>query len=71
MVSFKTLLQIYTKNAFRGRVFAAASTIGNASIPAAMIVFGLLLEYIEFSSLLPASGLARAGLVMTIQTLLK
>lgn len=61
-VSFKTLLQTYAENEFGGRVFAAASTIGNASIPAAMIVFGLLLEYIEFSSLLPVSGFALAGL---------
>ena len=60
-VSFKTLLQTYTENEYRGRVFAAASTIGNASIPAAMIVFGVLLEYIDFSSLLPTSGLALAG----------
>ena len=61
-VAFKTLLQTYAENAFGGRVFAAAATIGNASIPAAMIVFGLLLEYIGFSSLLPASGLVLAGL---------
>ncbi len=61
-VSFKTLLQTYADNEFGGRVFAMASTIGNASIPAAMIVFGLLLEYIEFSSLLPVSGLTLAGL---------
>jgi len=61
-VSYKTLLQTYTDNEFGGRVFAAASTIGNATVPAAMIVFGLLLDYIEFSSLLPVSGLALTGL---------
>lgn len=61
-VSFKTLLQIHTDNELGGRVFALASTIGNGSIPAAMIVFGLLLDYVPFSSLLPISGLALAGL---------
>lgn len=61
-VSFKTLLQTYAEHQFGGRVFAAASAIANASIPAAMIVFGLLLEYITYSSLLPVSGLALAGL---------
>ena len=61
-VSYKTLLQTYAENEFGGRVFAAASTIGDATVPAAMIVFGLLLEHIAFSSLLPVSGLALAGL---------
>ena len=61
-ISYKTLLQAYTDNAFGGRVFAAASTIGDATVPAAMIVFGLLLDHIAFSSLLPVSGLALAGL---------
>ncbi len=61
-VSFRTLLQTYAQNEYGGRIFAAASTIGNASIPAAMIVFGLLLEYVTYSILLPVSGLAMAGL---------
>ncbi len=61
-ISFKTLLQTYAENRFGGRVFAAASTIGNASIPAAMIVFGLLLEDIDSSTLLPVSGLTLTGL---------
>lgn len=67
-VSFKTLLQTYTENEYRGRVFAVASTIGNGFIPAAMIVYGIFLEHIEFSSLLPASGLAMAvfGLISFI-----
>lgn len=61
-VSFKTLLQTHAGHGFGGRVFAAASTIGNASIPAAMIVFGLLLEYVDHELLLPVSGVALAGL---------
>ena len=61
-VSYRTLLQTYAENEFGGRVFAAASTIGDATVPAAMIVFGLLLDHIAFSSLLLVSGLALAGL---------
>jgi len=70
-VSYKTLLQTYAENEFGGRVFAAASTIGDATIPAAMIVFGLLLDYVEFSSLLPVSGLALAGLGLISYVLVK
>jgi hypothetical protein len=61
-VSYRTLLQTCAENKFGVRVFAAATTIGDVTVPAAMIVFGLLLEHIEFSSLLPVSGLALAGL---------
>jgi MFS family permease len=68
-VAYKTLLQTYAHNAFGGRVFAAASTVGDAAVPAAMIVFGLLLDYIAFSSLLPVSGLALAGLGLTAYVL--
>ncbi|TIH20218.1 MFS transporter [Marinifilum sp. JC120] len=57
-VSFKTILQTYVDNTYGGRIFAVASTIGNASIPAAMIIFGLLLDYTDYSNLLPISGFA-------------
>ncbi len=61
-VSFKTLLQMFAGQAYGGRVFALASTLGNAAIPAAMIVFGLVLEYISPTLLLPVSGLILAGM---------
>lgn len=70
-VSFKTLLQTHVDNTYGGRVFAIASTIGNASIPAAMIMFGLLLDYIEYSNLLPISGLILATLGLIAFTLFK
>lgn len=70
-VAYKTLLQTYAESEFGGRVFAAASTIGDATIPAAMIVFGLLLDYIEFSNLLPVSGLVLAGLGLISYVMVK
>jgi MFS family permease len=56
-VSFKTLLQKQINNDYAGRVFALAGSIGNASIPGAMIFYGFLLEKIEFQSMLLISGL--------------
>lgn len=56
-VSFKTLLQKRIDNAFAGRVFAVAGSVGNASIPLAMILYGLMLEKIQIRPLLMISGL--------------
>ncbi len=56
-VGFKTLLQKKTDPSFAGRVFAVAGSVGNASIPAAMIIYGLLLEKMEVRPLLMGSGL--------------
>ena len=68
-ISFKTLLQTAAEEAFSGRVFALASTVGNGSIPAAMIAFGLLGEFIPVDILLPVSGLALSGLGLTAFTI--
>ena len=70
-VSFRTLLQRHTEQRFQGRVFALASTLGNGSVPAAMMVFGLLLEQTGYVLLLPASGLALAGLGLVSFVLFK
>lgn len=56
-ISFKTLLQKKIDNSFAGRVFAVVGSVGNASIPAAMIVYGFLLEIYDFQDLLMISGL--------------
>lgn len=56
-VSFKTLLQKRIDNAFAGRVFAVAGSVGNAAIPGAMIIYGLLLDKIDIQPLLMGSGL--------------
>ena len=57
-VSFRTLLQKRMDNEYAGRVFAVAGTIGNGSIPGAMILYGVLLEHYPFQGLLMVSGLA-------------
>ncbi len=56
-VSFKTLLQKNMDNLYSGRVFALAGSLGNASIPGAMILYGLLLDQFDFHDLLLFTGL--------------
>ena len=55
-ISFKTLLQKKVDNRFAGGVFAVVGSVGNASIPGAMIVYGFLLEKYDFQDLLMISG---------------
>lgn len=57
-ISFKTLLQKRVDNSFAGRVFAVVGSVGNASIPGAMMVYGFLLEIYDFQDLLMISGFA-------------
>ena len=56
-ICFKTLLQKSIDNKFAGRVFAVAGSVGNAAIPGAMIIYGVLLEKYEYPALLMVSGL--------------
>jgi len=56
-ISFKTLLQKKVDNSFAGRVFAVVGSVGNASIPGAMMAYGFLLEISDFQDLLMISGL--------------
>ncbi len=56
-VAFKTLLQKNMDNRYSGRVFALAGSLGNATIPGAMIIYGLLLEQFDFQGLLLFTGL--------------
>lgn len=55
-ISFKTLLQKNMDNHFAGRVFAVAGSVGNASIPGAMIFHGVLLEKYSVQGVLMVSG---------------
>ncbi|MBU0463907.1 MAG: MFS transporter [Proteobacteria bacterium] len=61
-ISFKTLLQKSIDNKFAGRVFAVAGSLGNAAIPGAMIVYGVLLEKYDYQALLMISGLVLMAL---------
>ena len=63
-ISFRTLLQKAMDNEYAGRVFALAGTIGNSSIPGAMILYGVLLEHFPFQGLLMVSGVALMPLSM-------
>lgn len=56
-ISFKTLLQKKVDNNYAGRVFALAGSVGNASVPGAMIIYGFMLEKFDFQGLLMGSGL--------------
>lgn len=56
-IAFRSLLQKSIDNTYAGRVFAVAGTMGNASIPAAMILYGFFLEYVSHKGLLLVSGL--------------
>ncbi len=54
---FRTILQKDVANEMAGRVFGAAGTIGDISIPIAMLAYGFLLKLISCSSLLAVTGL--------------
>ena len=60
-VFWQSLLQHYTPESMRGRVFSLASLIGNASLPLAYGVFGFLLERSSLAVLLSLSGLCLIG----------
>lgn len=54
---FKSIIQKNTDDRLAGRVFGVVSSVGNGSIPFAMLVYGFLLTYVEFQHLSLASGL--------------
>ena len=60
-VCWQSLLQRYTPESMRGRVFSLASLIGNTSLPLAYGVFGFLLERSSLAVLLSLSGLCLIG----------
>ena len=53
---FRTILQKNVENEMAGRVFGAAGTIGDISIPIAMLTYGFLLKLFACSWLLAATG---------------
>ena len=53
---FRTLLQKTVENEIAGRVFGAAGTIGDISIPIAMLTYGFLLRLVTCSWLLATTG---------------
>ena len=55
--SFQCLIQNSTGPEMTGRVFGVVSSVGNFSIPFAMLVYGCLLEYFNTHLLLSISGM--------------
>jgi len=66
---FRTLLQANTPDRMTGRVFGAAGTIGDLSLPGAMLIYGFLLKWIDCGTLFAATGCA-LSLLSTIFYLL-
>lgn len=54
---FRTILQKNVENEMAGRVFGAAGTIGDISIPIAMLAYGFLLRFITCNWLLATTSL--------------
>lgn len=54
--SFKSILQKNVDNEIAGRVFSVVSSVGNGSIPLAMLIYGILLTYFSFNKLLMVTG---------------
>lgn len=53
---FRTILQKNVANEMAGRVFGAAGTIGDISIPIAMLIYGFLLKIASCNLLLSVTG---------------
>jgi MFS family permease len=54
--SFRSILQKQVDDMMMGRVFGFVASVGNISIPLAILIFGVLLEYLSHNVLLAASG---------------
>jgi len=55
---FRTILQKDVANEMAGRVFGASGTIGDISIPIAMLAYGFLLKFVNCGTLLAATGVS-------------
>ena len=55
--SFRSMIQKEVENRMLGRVFGFVASVGNISIPLAMLFYGVILEYVPHSLILAASGL--------------
>ena len=55
--SFRSILQKEVEDMMMGRVFGLVSSVGNISIPLAILIYGFLLEYLPHHLILAISGL--------------
>jgi len=56
-ISFRSMIQKKVQDKMMGRVFGFVSSVGNISIPLAMLAFGFLMEYVPHNFILAVSGL--------------
>ena len=61
---FRSLIQMETREDFRGRVFALAGSLGNASLPLAMAGYGMVLNRAGHPVILGITGLSLVILAM-------
>ncbi len=54
--SFRSLIQKEVEDRMMGRVFGFVSSVGNISIPLAMLISGHLMEFVDHSIILAVSG---------------
>lgn len=54
---FKSMIQKSVENQKAGRVFGVVGSVGNGSIPLAMLIYGILLTHIQINVLLLVSGM--------------
>ena len=54
--SFRSILQKTVDDHMMGRVFGFVSSVGNISIPLAILISGMLMEYVSHSVIMAASG---------------
>lgn len=54
--SFRSIIQKEVDDMMMGRVFGFVSSVGNISIPLAILVYGFLLEYLPHNAILVFSG---------------
>ncbi len=54
--SFRSILQKEVDDLMMGRVFGLVSSVGNISIPLAILIYGFLLEYLPHNAILAFSG---------------
>jgi MFS family permease len=54
--SFRSMIQKEVDERMMGRVFGFVSSVGNISIPLAMLICGILMEYVSHGIILAASG---------------
>lgn len=54
--SFRSIIQKAVDDRMMGRVFGFVASVGNISIPLAILLFGILMEYVGHTIIMAVSG---------------